>query len=409
MAKKKRSRLILTTGALVLLGAALTYSFWPQPTPVDMGVAERGPMVVTITEEGRTRVHDAYVVSTPVTGRLLRVGVLPGDPVVRGETVVAQMLPTNPSALDVRTREQARAAVTAAEAALRVARADLNKAIADMELRESDLNRVKKLIDSGTVSQVVYERALREARLAQATMDTAEAAISMREAELANTRARLISFNDPAHAAQVDAMEGIPLFAPATGRILQVMQKSETTLPVGTPIMEIGDVTSDLEIVVELLSTDAVQVSAGDRVIIDAWGGDEPLNGVVDRVDPWGFTKFSALGVEEQRVNAVVHFTDPAETRQSLGHGYRIEAQIVVWENDNALKIPSNALFRDGTNWAVFAVEDGIARLKTVEVGQNNGIHAQILSGLEEGNTLIQYPASGIEDGLKVIPRHMGE
>ncbi|WP_102867036.1 efflux RND transporter periplasmic adaptor subunit [Pseudovibrio exalbescens] len=409
MARKKRSRLILTTGALVVLGAALTYSFWPQPTPVDMGTVERGPMRVAVIEEGRTRVHDAYVVSTPVAGRLLRVGVLPGDPVVRGETVVAQMLPTNPSALDVRTREQARAAVTAAEAALRVARADLNKAIADLELRESDLERFKKLSDSETVSRVAYERTLREARLAHATRDRAEAAISMREAELANARARLINFNDPAYAAKIDASEGIPLYAPATGRILQVMQKSETTLPVGTPIMEIGDVESDLEVVVELLSTDAVQVSKGDPVIIEAWGGVQSLNGVVDRVDPWGFTKFSALGVEEQRVNAVVHFTDPPATRESLGHGYRVEAQIITWENENALKIPSNALFREGTDWAVFTVADGRARLTPVEVGRNNGIHAEILKGLEEGTTIIQYPASGIEDGLRVTPRHIGE
>ena len=402
---KKRSRSYFTIAAVLLSAAALGYAFWPRPIQVDIGEAKLGSMTLTIDEEGRTRVRDAYIVSTPVAGRLMRVEAKPGDPVIKNDTVVAQMRPTNPAALDVRTREQARAAVTAAEAALRVARADLNKAIADLDFAQSEYDRSKKLADRGTASQATLDRNRSTVRSASAIKDTAEAAIAVREAELANTRARLISFDDPELAsAKVEETE-IPLRAPTTGHILRIIQKSETTLAVGTPIMEIGNIENDLEIVVELLSTDAVQVTVGDRVIIDDWGGDAQLEGVVERVDPWGFQKFSSLGVEEQRVNAVVQFTGPKESRNKLGHGYRVEVKIVIWEDDETLLIPSNALFRDSEHWAVFKVVDGTATQTRVTVGKDNGLTAQITSGLEEGDGIILYPSSGITNGANVMQR----
>ncbi|WP_068111969.1 efflux RND transporter periplasmic adaptor subunit [Tropicimonas marinistellae] len=407
MAGKKRARRLLTVALLALVAGAITFAFWPRAMLVDIGDVTRGPMVVTIDEEARTRVHDPYVVSTPVTGRLLRVAVEPGDEVIRGTTVVAHMLPTNPSALDIRTREQARAAVTAAEAALRVARADLNKAIADDDLAQSDLERAKQLASTGTLARAALERAEGTARAAQAALDTAQAAISMREAEVENARAQLIGFDDHglATALQINTEKATPLFAPATGRILQVMQKSETTLPVGTPIMEIGNIEDDLEVVVELLSTDAVQVEVGDRVIVDKWGGPQPLSGEVVRVDPWGFTKYSALGVEEQRVNARIELTDPPEARAALGHGFRVEVRIVTWEKPDATIVPASALFRTNGGVSVFAVKDGRAVLREVAVERSNGLEASVAGGLEPGERIILYPAPGLAEGTKVAQR----
>ncbi|WP_342071168.1 efflux RND transporter periplasmic adaptor subunit [Yoonia algicola] len=407
MAKaKKRSRLILTSVAGLLVVGALTAAFWPQPTLVDMGTVTRGTMQLTIDEEGRTRVSDAYVVSTPVAGQLQRVSVQPGDPVIRGETIVAHMRPTNPAALDVRTREQAQAAVNAAEAALRVARADLNAALANRDLAQTELSRTEQLVERGISSEAALDRARQTARVAEANVDTAEAAISMREAEITNAQAQLIGFDDPRLAAAIGtASDDIPLYAPADGRILRVIQQSETSLSAGTPIMEIGDIANDLEIVVELLSTDAVQVAPGDAVFVADWGGSTALTGEVVRVDPFGITQFSALGVEEQRVNAVIAFTSPSVDYTGLGHGFRVETQIVVWEAEDTLIVPASALFRSRDAWAVFVVEDDAARLRTIEIGHNNGIEAQVTGGLSEGDRVILYPSSGLSEGMSVAER----
>ncbi|HSH26783.1 MAG TPA: HlyD family efflux transporter periplasmic adaptor subunit [Wenzhouxiangella sp.] len=406
---RKRSRSFLTIAAVAVVGAALIFAFWPRPTSIDIGEVTRGPMIMTIDEEGRTRVHDAYVVSTPVAGRLLRVEVEPGDSVERHQTVVAQMLPSNPAALDVRSREQARAAVAAAEAALRLARAELNRAIADRELADNELERSSTLRRDGTISEAALDRAIRDARAAQAAFNTAEAAIEMRQAELENARARLVRFSDrqqPDSAiVETGQAEEIPIHAPVTGQVLRLMQQSETTLPAGAAILEVGDVDGDLEVIVELLSTDAVQVSPGDRVLIEQWGGPGTLDAVVERVDPWGFTKFSALGVEEQRVNAIIRFADPEPAHTGLGHGFRVEARIVIWEDDDALIVPSSALFRDGKAWSVFLVDNGNAKRQQVEIGRNNGIQAQVLGGLERGDRVILYPASGLADGMRVVQR----
>lgn len=398
---------MLGTGAL--LAATLAYAFWPRSVMVDLGEVARVPMVVTIDEEAKTRVRDAYVVSAPIAGRLLRVEVEPGDVVQGGETLIARMLPLPPSALDIRTREQARASVSAAEAALRVARADLNKAMADKDLADLDLERARKLRESGHVAKASLDRAEQAWRSANASLDTAKAAISMREADLANERARLISFGDgPVPGANTPAREeSIPLTAPVSGRILQVLQKSETTLAAGAPVLEIGDISNDLEIVVELLSTDAVQVAAGNRVIIEKWGKPYPLSGIVERVEPWGFTKFSALGVEEQRVKAIIKFTDPLERRESLGHGFRVETRIVVWQSEDALTVPSSALFREKGGWAVFAVVDGKAQFRPIEIGHSNGVNAEVLSGLDAGTKIILYPGPGITDGTPVEQRQI--
>jgi HlyD family secretion protein len=408
---RKIPRSIFTILTIGILGAALAFAFWPRPESVDIGEVTIDRMIVTIDEEGRTRVHEAYVVSTPVAGRLLRVDVEPGDSVERFKTVVAQMLPGNPAALDVRSREQARSGVAAAEAALRHSRAELNRAIADKELADADLDRTRTLRRNGTVSEIELDRTIRAARAAQASYDTAEAGIEMRQAELENARAQLMGIDDQQRlsATPVDTEQAgeIPILAPTKGRVLRVIQQSETTLPAGAPILEIGDIDSDLEVIVELLSTDAVQVAPGDPVLIEKWGGPGTLNAVVGRVDPWGFTKFSALGVEEQRVNVIIRFADPQSALVGLGHGFRVEARIVVWEDDNALVVPSSALFRDGRDWAVFLVENGRAQRRQVTIGHNNGVQAQVLSGLEVEDRVILYPASSLSDGMRIAPREI--
>jgi HlyD family secretion protein len=403
-----RSRSWVSIAAIILIIAAIAWAFWPRPLLVDIGKVRLEPMTITIDEEGKTQVRNAYVVSTPVAGRLLRIEVTSGDQVEGGKTIIARMLPSNPAALDVRTREQARAIVAAAQAAVRVAQADLNKTKADGELADLDIERKRKLGKSGIISQVAVERAESAWRAARASLDQAKAGISMRQADLANARTRLINFSDQDTISKIEdntQKDAIPLLAPISGRILRILQESETTLPVGKPILEIGDIANDLEIVAELLSTDAVKVSVGNRVIIRNWGGSKDLNGIVERVDPWGFTKFSALGVEEQRVHTVIRFKDSPDLRKSLGHGFRVETQIVIWENNNALIVPSSALFRDKGNWVVFAVENGVAVLKTVEIDHNNGVQAQVLSGLTKDDEVILFPSSGLNDGIRVAKR----
>lgn len=403
---KKKSRKFLTLSLLVLLGAALTFAFWPRPQVVDIGRVERGTMTISIDEEGRTRVRDAYLISTPTAGRLLRVEVEPGDPVVGGETVVALMLPDNPLPLDARSRAQAEAEVVAAEAALRLARADRNQAVANKELAEVELARTRRLRETNLESQAALDRARRQALTSEAALTAADAAIVERQAALASARALLIRYaGQPA--ADGDKAVAIKLRAPSGGRVLRVIQESETPLAAGTAVLEIGDTDSDLEVLVELLSSDAVQVSPQDKVTLTGWGGAQPLSGVVERIEPWGFTKVSSLGVEEQRVNTIIRLTDPAPARKKLGHGFRVEAKILVWEQSDTLLVPSSALFRAGKDWAVFQVSDGKAGLRQVEIGPNNGVTAQLLSGLKAGDRVVLYPSSELSDGIKVAQREI--
>ncbi|MDK3019187.1 efflux RND transporter periplasmic adaptor subunit [Pseudodonghicola flavimaris] len=410
-ATRKKSRPVLSAAAALLVAAALAAAFWPRPALVDLDAVRQGAMRLTIDEEGHTQVHDPYVVSSPVAGELQRVTIRPGDPVVKGETVVARMRPANPSALDVRTREQALAAVDAAEAALNVARADLNAARANRDFADSELQRVRKLVERQITSKVSLERAEQEARVAQANVDTAAAAIAMREAELTNARAQLISFDDrglgTALADHTAPDPGTPIRAPIDGTVLRVIQKSATTLPAGSAILEIGDVARDLEIEVELLSSDAVQVHVGDPVIVTNWGGPGDLSGRVERIEPYGFTKTSALGVEEQRVKTTVGFTGAPEARAGLGHGYRVEVRIVVWQSDAALLVPSSALFRHQDGWAVFRVTDGRAHLTPVHIGHDNGISADVTEGLAEGDQVVLFPPANLADHQRVKQREI--
>ena len=404
---KKQSRLVLMLFVGGLMLAALAAAFWPRPLMVDLQEVSRGALQISIDEEGRTRVSEPYVVSTPVAGRLQRVEVDPGDPVVRGETVIVTMLPTNPVALDLRAWELPQAAVRSAEAALRGAHADLSAAEASRDLAQTELQRTEKLAQRNIASPAAYDRAKREFRISEAQVQMAEAAISTREADLANAQAQLIGFEDLGLGAALrdKPQDDIPLYAPASGRILQVMHQSATTLPAGEPIMEIGDIEGDLEIVVDLISSDAVQVTRGDPVLIEDWGGTATLHGEVSRIDPFGVTKVSALGVEEQRVPVVIALASPAEDRAGLGHGYRVETLIIVWRAEDVLRVPSSALFRAGDSWSVVVMVDGIATQRQVDISHNNGTQAQVVSGLSEGEQVVIYPSAAIQDGTAITRR----
>lgn len=406
MARRRLSRPILTFAALALVGAGLAWAFWPRPMMLDFGEVVRGPMQVTIDEEGRTRVREAYLVSTPVNGRLLRVEVDPGDPVEKDRTVVARMRPANPAVLDIRTREQALAAIEAAEAAQQVAEAGLEAARADHELLRSDLERSRRLASSGTISPAALDRAEGAARAAEARLHTAEAAVAQRKAEVQSARAQLIGLDDLTRLNALEAQLGeeFPVLSPADGVILRVITADDQTVTAGTPVLEVGDIRTGLEATVDLISSDAVQVRPGNPVKIGGWGGTE-LDGTVTRIEPFGTTKVSALGVEEQRVAVVIGIDSPPDDRTGLGHGFRIEARIVIWQADDVVMVPSSALFRDAGDWSVYLLQDGRVQLEKVTIGRTNGQVAEVLDGLAPGDRVALYPPAGLAGGQQVEQR----
>ncbi|MFC3229073.1 efflux RND transporter periplasmic adaptor subunit [Marinibaculum pumilum] len=428
-------RRLLTRGRLtlllaLLLAAALVNAFWPRPVLVDLGEVRRTALQVNVEEEAKTRVREAYVVSAPVTGRLLRIEAEPGDRVEGQATQLARLLPGEPAFLDLRAESQARADMESAEAALALAKAEEERARAELTFAGTELDRARKLLERGVISQAHLDRLALAHASAQAALQTARAAVRVRQAEMANVEARLLGprgngsggngsggngsgGNGPdggLATGQALAEAGphtVTIRAPVGGVVLQVLQESEAMVLAGTPILVIGDPLSDLEVVAELLSTDAVRVAEGDPVMIDAWGGGAPLHGEVVRVEPYGFTKVSALGVEEQRVNAVIRIIDPPQERPGLGHGFRVTVRIVVWEAADLLTVPSSALFRNGAEWAVFVAEDGRARMRPVAIGHNNGIRAEVLDGLSAGDDVVLYPSDRIADGMRVAQRQV--
>jgi HlyD family secretion protein len=398
-----KSRRFVIWGLLVVaVVAGLAFAFRPQPVQVDFAQVTRGPLVVSIDEEAETRVRDVFVVSAPVTGRLRRIESDVGDTVIADETIVVRIEPADPSFLDVRSASQARAAVQSAESALILAKAELEEAIAEREFAEGELRRAEQLIRSQTISQRALDDAQRLFKTRAAAVTTARAAVGMSEFELAEARARLVS------PIETQALHGacdcISIPAPLTGQILRLLHESETVVPAGEPLVEIGNADS-LEIVVDLLSSDAVRVEPGLKVIIDEWGGASPLTGVVRRIEPYGFTKVSALGIEEQRVNVIIDINEPREQWQRLGHGYRVETRIVLWHGTDVLKVPLTALFRDGDAWAVFVEEAGRARRRHVEVGHSNGLEVEITSGLSDGERTVVHPSDRIVEGIGLTAR----
>jgi HlyD family secretion protein len=389
-----------TLTALLLIG--LTVAFRPRPVIVDTVEVTRGDLVVTVNEEGETRVHDIYVLSTSVAGQMHRIDLHVGDPVVALETIVAEIEPIEPAFLDPRSEAQAQADVRAAESAEALARAIVEQAEAELEFASREHDRATELIQEGTISERELDEAERGYRTSRAALATAQAALDVRVFELERARATLLS---PTQTQSSEAeCACVALRAPVDGRILRILQQSEGVVAAGDAIVEIGD-PRDLEIVVDLLSSDAVRAAPGQRVIIERWGGDSVLEGRVRTVEPFGFRKVSALGIEEQRVNVVIDLTSSADEWSRLAHGYQVGLRIVLWEQDDVLTVPILALFRDNGEWAVFVESNGRAVLRRVSIGRRSDLEAEALDGLSEGERVVMHPSDRVQDGVRLAER----
>lgn len=393
---------------VLLVGAGLTLAFWPRPLEVDMAVAERTTLAVTVRGDGETRVREVFLVSSPIAGELLRIDADVGDPVVAGETLLADIRPEVPAFLNLRTRSERQAALHAAEAALSLAEAEVERDQAELEFAQVEFKRAQELSARGNISVSRLDQARTNVRTRQAALSTTAAALRVREFELQNAQAALMNPDQAISGAGGEEGSAsqccFPILAPITGQILRVIQESATVVQSGTPLIELGD-PADLEIVVDYLSADAVRISPGDRVLIDRWGGPGVLPGTVRRIEPYGFTKTSALGIDEQRVNVIIDFAVERAVWERLGHGYRVEAAVILWEAQDALTVPLGALFRQGQDWAVYAVESGKASLRTLRLGRRNDEQAQVLEGLEEGEQVVLYPSDRVSEGVGVVER----
>ena len=399
---KRRSRLLFWAVPVSLVTTGIVFAFWPRPMPVDLVSVARGPLQATVVDEGETRIRDIFEISAPIPGRLRRIDNEAGDLVVAGETVVAEIEPIDPDFLDVRSEAEAQAAVETALASVALAEAQLAEAEAERDFAATEVERNRRLRATGAVSERALDDAIRLFETRIAAVDSARAAIRMREAEREAAEIRLMRPTDPA--SDRDGCPCLRLVAPVSGQVLRVLHESEGVVTAGEPLLEIGDPEA-LEVVVDLLSSDAVKVVVDQPVVIEDWGGPRPLNGRVDRIEPFGFTKVSALGIEEQRVNVVVEMTDPPARRQSLAHGYGVDARIILWEAPDALTVPLTALFRDGEAWAVFKVVDGRAHVQPIQIGHRSDLDVEVRGGLAVGDTIIRYPNDHIEDGGRVTAR----
>jgi HlyD family secretion protein len=387
---------VVATAVVLVVG----YGFRPQPVLVELAVVRRGPLRVTVEEEGKTRVTDRFVVSAPVAGFARRLALEVGDPVRQGQ-VLLLLEPLRPQVLDPRSRAQAEAQVAAAEAALRAAEERARAAAAEATYWKSQVARLEKLFATGDISGDQRDRAVTESSRAEASQRAADHAVEQARSEREAARAALTHSaaqpgNPPA--------EIVAVRAPVGGRVLKVVHKSEGVVNPGQPLVEIANARS-LEVEVEVLSADAVRIGPGTLVLFERWGGETPLEGRVRVVEPVAFTKVSALGVEEQRVRLIIDLASPASQWSRLGDGYRVEASFVLWQGSNVLQVPASALFRHQEGWAVFAVDQGIAKQRQVQVGHRNGLVAEILSGLAEGDQVIAHPDDTVREGVAVKQR----
>jgi HlyD family secretion protein len=386
---------MLVTVAAVAI-AALTLR--PRPIEVETAEVVRGALRVTVNEEGETRLRRRFMVSAPVSGRVQRIDLRPGDPVEAGRTVLATIKPALPVPMDARTRATAEARVQAADAAASRARADRQRMTVERDHAAEEAKRARALFESGYGSKETLDAADARFRTAQESVTAGDFAIRTAEFDLAQARAALIS------GAATPSDRPVVVTSPIRGVVLRRAQESEAVVVAGAPLVEVGDL-HDLEIVADLLSADAVRVAPGAAVVVDRWGGDRELAGRVARIEPSGFMKISALGVEEQRVNVVIHFVDPPEARASLGDGFRVEVRIVVWEQSDVVKVPTSALFRFDSRWAAFVVEDGRLVRREVMIGQRDERDAQVVGGLSPGDRVVVYPGESLAEGARIVSK----
>ena len=384
--------------ALVVL--AIVWGFMPQPVPVETAAVVRGPLQVTVEEEGKTRVVDHFVISAPVAGFLRRIELDVGDSVKRGQELLT-LDPLRSTVLDPRARAEAQARVRTTQAALKGSQENVVAAAADARYWESQLARVRELHEAGTISDEELNQTEADARRTGANLRSAEFSVEVAQSELQAARTTL---RHSAAQQSGQPAETVAAHAPISGSVLKVLRESEGVVSRGEPLLEIGNPRL-LEVEVELLSADAVRAGPGTRVILERWGGEGPLEARVRVVEPFGFTKISALGVEEQRVLVIADIVSPSEEWEKLGDGYRVETKFILWEEDEVLQVPSSALFRRGDQWAVFVVDGEFARLRNVQLGRRSGPTAQILSGVEAGELVITHPDDSIEAGVRVSRR----
>ncbi len=396
----------LGTGILIAL---IVVGLWPRAVSVEVATVARGPLVVTVDEEGMTRVKNRFLVSAPVAGQLRRIDWKAGAAVEAGKTVLAVLETSGADFLDARSQAQAEARVRGAEAARDAALAQKERATAAAKMFTADFQRLNELYAKKVLSPQEFDAALMRADTTAQDARAAEFALKVAEFELQQARA-LLTRGQPHLAGSEPAGSGaepLVITSPVNGRILRVFQESARVVPAGFSLLEIGDPT-DLEARIEVLSRDGVAIKPGARVMLEQWGGSEPLQARVRLVEPSAFTKISALGVEEQRVYVVADFTDPVEKRPTLGDSYRVEARVVIWENATALRAPAGGLFQRGGAWQAFAVDGGRARLRTVRVGRSNGIESEVLEGLRESEQIVVYPGDKVSDGTRITPLSIG-
>jgi len=388
---------MLATAAVVAAG--LAYGFMPRAVPVDVAEVKRAPLAVTVEEEGKTRVRERYTVSAPVAGYVRRIGLDAGDAVKAGQ-MLAVIEPARAVALDPRTRAQAQAQASAARAALAVAEENARAAAAAAQLARQERVRAESLRQSNFVSAQALDVAITAEARARAADQGAQHAVRVARFDL-ETALAAVAGTGRLKNGGADVVQGR---APADAHVLRLLQKSEGAVAAGQPLLEIGDPAS-LEVEVEVLSTHAVKIAPGSKVILDRWGGERPLEGRVRVVEPSGFTKISALGVEEQRVRVIVDFSSPREAWARLGDGYRVEARFVLWEGKDVLQLPTSALFRQGEGWAAFVIDGRRARLVPVGIGQRAGLATEVAAGLKAGDRVVAHPDETIKDGVRVRPR----
>ena len=392
--RRLRVRAITAALALVLVAAAVVAA-WPKALPVEEAAVRRAPLEVTVDESGKTRVRDRYVVHAPLGGELARISLRAGDMVKQGATL-ARIMPADPALLDPRARVEALARVGAADANAAQAKAQVARTEAAQEHAQEDLAATRRLADSGAVSSEKLRNDELEARVRDQELAAARFGVQVAVHDAEAARAALLRYGDAR-----GPRELFTVVSPTSGRVLRVDQESEGVVAPGAALLEVGDPTS-LEVVVDVLTADAVRITPNAAVRLERWGGDRPLQAHVRVVEPSAFTKVSALGVEEQRANVVIDIDDPRETWASLGDGYRVEASIVVWRSDDAVVVPANAAFRRGDAWAVFVDSDGRARLRTVAIGRRGATDVEILSGLAPGERVVVHPSSTVEDGSRI-------
>lgn len=393
----RKHPVIATTAVLIVV--LLAWGFRAQPVLVETMAAKRAPLIIAIEEEGRTRVIDRYIISAPVDGVACRLDLNVGDTVEQGQMLLG-ITPLESQVLDPRSRAQAQAKVSAAKSTLRAAEEQAGAAAAAANLASNELKRLSPLLDKGLISREAFDKATTEAQTTAATKRSSDFNVEVARYEL---QAAQTVFDYTAGNSNEPA-ERVPVLSPITGKVLKIARQCEGPVRTGEPLLEVGN-PSALEIEVDVLSADAVKIKQGMKVLFDRWGGEQPLEGIVRVVEPVGFTKISALGVEEQRVLIISDFTSPQELWQRIGDGYRVEAQFILWQESDVLQIPASSLFRYKDGWAVFVAEDGLAKRREVSVGQRNGLTAQILEGIKAGEMVINHPSDDVEHDIKVTQR----